>query len=78
MYKRQTYFSPVYGSDLPDADLVYLPGGYPELFARQLHLRKKLMEALRTYAEEGGKILAECGGCLLYTSGASQEVKSLE
>lgn len=50
-----TYFSPVYGSDLPDADLVYLPGGYPELFARQLHRRKKLMEALRTYAEEGGK-----------------------
>lgn len=48
-----TYFSPVYGSDLPDADLVYLPGGYPELFARQLHRRKKLMEALRTYAEEG-------------------------
>ena len=48
-------FSPVYGSDLPDADLVYLPGGYPELFARQLHRRKKLMEALRTYAEEGGK-----------------------
>lgn len=26
-----TYFSPVYGSDLPEADLVYLPGGYPEL-----------------------------------------------
>ena len=62
-----TYFSPVYGSDLPDADLVYLPGGYPELFARQLHRRKKLMEALRTYAEEGGKILAECGGMMFLT-----------
>ena len=62
-----TYFSPVYGSDLPDADLVYLPGGYPELFARQLHRRKKLMEALRTYAEEGGEILAECGGMMFLT-----------
>ncbi len=62
-----TYFSPVYGSDLPDADLVYLPGGYPELFARQLHRRKKLMEALRTYAEGGGKILAECGGMMFLT-----------
>lgn len=59
-----SYFSPVYGSDLPDADLVYLPGGYPELFARQLHRRKKLMEALRTYGEAGGKILAECGGMM--------------
>lgn len=57
-----TYFSPVYGSDLPEADLVYLPGGYPELFARQLHRRKKLLEALKSYAEDGGKILAECGG----------------
>lgn len=62
-----TYFSPVYGSDLPEADLVYLPGGYPELFARQLHRRKKLMEALRNYAEDGGKILAECGGMMFLT-----------
>lgn len=57
-----TYFSPVYGSDLPDADLVYLPGGYPELFARQLHRRKRLMKQIHDYAEGGGKILAECGG----------------
>lgn len=62
-----TYFSPVYGSDLPQADLIYLPGGYPELFARQLHRRKKLMEALKTYAEDGGKILAECGGMMFLT-----------
>lgn len=62
-----TYFSPVYGSDLPEADLVYLPGGYPELFARQLHRRKKLLDALKTYAEDGGKILAECGGMMFLT-----------
>lgn len=62
-----TYFSPVYGSDLPEADLVYLPGGYPELFARQLHRRKRLMESLRSYAEDGGKILAECGGMMFLT-----------
>ena len=37
------------------------------MFARQLHRRKKLMEALRTYAEEGGKILAECGGMMFLT-----------
>ena len=62
-----TYFSPVYGSDLPEADLLYLPGGYPELFARQLHRRKKLMEAIKTFAEEGGKVLAECGGMMFLT-----------
>ncbi len=63
-----TYFSPVYGNDLPEADLVYLPGGYPELFARQLHRRRKLMDALKEYAECGGKVLAECGGMMLLAS----------
>lgn len=57
-----SYFSPLYGYELPEADLVYLPGGYPELFARQLHRRYKIIEALREYAERGGKLLAECGG----------------
>lgn len=57
-----TYFSPVYGYDLPDADFIYLPGGYPELFARQLHRRHNMMQALKDYAEKGGKILAEGGG----------------
>lgn len=57
-----TYFSPLYGYELPEADLIYLPGGYPELFARQLHRRYKMKEALKEYAERGGKILAECGG----------------
>lgn len=59
-----TYFSPIYGNDLPEADLVYLPGGYPELFARQLHRRKRLMQQIKAYAEAGGKILAECGGMI--------------
>lgn len=60
-----TYFSPLYGSDLPEADLVYLPGGYPELFARQLYRRKRLFGQLRDYIEGGGKLLAEDGGMVL-------------
>ncbi|WP_300729867.1 cobyrinate a,c-diamide synthase [uncultured Bacteroides sp.] len=59
-----TYFSPVYGSELPEADLVYFPGGYPELFARQLHRRKRIMQQIRDYADKGGKILAEGGGMM--------------
>ena len=57
-----THFSPLYGYDLPEADLIYIPGGYPELFARQLHRRRKMLESLKEYAEAGGKIFAECGG----------------
>lgn len=59
------YFSPVYGSNLPQCDLLYLPDGYPELFARQLHRRKKLLDEIRNYAINDGKILAEGGGLVL-------------
>ena len=43
-----TYFSPVYGSDLRK-QIYCIFRGYPELFARQLHRRKKLMEAIKTF-----------------------------
>lgn len=58
-------FSPVYGNDIPQADIVYLPGGYPELFARQLHRWKRQLQQLREFAERGGHILAEGGGISL-------------
>ena len=60
-----TFFSPLYSKELPKADLIYLPGGYPELFSRQLHRRKLLMKQLYDYVETGGKVLAECGGMML-------------
>ena len=60
-----TYFSPVYGSDLPEADYVYIPGGYPDLFARQLHRRKRLMNQLREYVEAGGHLWVEGEGMTL-------------
>ena len=58
------YFSPLKGDTLPETDLVYLPGGYPELFAHRLEKQRKLMDALCEYAEKGGRILAECGGMI--------------
>ncbi|MGL5958131.1 MAG: cobyrinate a,c-diamide synthase [Phocaeicola sp.] len=59
------YFSPVHSNELPEADIIYLPGGFPELFARQLQRRKKMLEALKAFAERGGKIFAEGGGMFL-------------
>ena len=62
-----TFFDPEDNSAVvPDnVDLLYLPGGYPELFARQLYRRKRLFSQLRDYIEGGGKLLAECGGMIL-------------
>lgn len=66
-----TYFSPLAGEELPVTDLLYLPGGYPELFASELATNRNLMFQIKEYAESGGRILAECGG-MIYLS------KSLE
>ncbi|MEG1748405.1 MAG: cobyrinate a,c-diamide synthase [Tannerellaceae bacterium] len=59
-----SYFSPLADTVLPEADFIYLPGGYPELYLKQLSNNKTLLTAIRTYAEAGGKLLAECGGMM--------------
>ena len=58
------FFSPLAGDELPEADLVYLPGGYPELFAPELAINRMLASQLVQYAERGGRIFAECGGMM--------------
>lgn len=56
------FFSPLKDNQLPESDLLYLPGGYPELFADQLTANTAMRESIKDYAEKGGKIFAECGG----------------
>ena len=59
-----TFFSPLHDNKLPDADVIYLPGGYPEIYAAALHDNDEVKEQLRTFARNGGKIFAECGGMM--------------
>lgn len=58
------YFSPLLSEAIPEADLVYLPGGYPEFFLPQLSRNVSMLNSIKEYAEAGGKILAECGGMM--------------
>lgn len=57
-------FSPLKDPFLPDADFVYLPGGYPELYLSTLASNFTMLQSVREYVEEGGKMLAECGGMM--------------
>lgn len=59
------FFSPLRDERLPEAESVYLPGGYPELHAERLAANRPLQEALRAHAGAGKPILAECGGMML-------------
>jgi cobyrinic acid a,c-diamide synthase len=54
-------FSPLADDPVPDADYVFLPGGYPELFARQLAGAETFMQSLRSAAQTSD-IYGECGG----------------
>lgn len=56
------YFSPLRDTALPTCDLLYLPGGYPELFASDLAANSSMRQSIRAFAEAGGHVLAECGG----------------
>lgn len=57
-----TFFSPLHDRTLPSCDLLYLPGGYPELFLAELRANHDLCLQIKEYAEQGGRMLAECGG----------------
>ncbi len=57
-------FSPLEDASLPNADLIYFPGGYPEIYAERLSKNRGMMDSVRKFAEGGGMIYGECGGFL--------------
>ncbi len=62
------YFSPLRDRSLPDyVDMVYLPGGYPELFAKELEANVSMRASVADYVEQGGRMWAECGGMIYLT-----------
>lgn len=58
------YFSPLHQEELPDVDGVYIGGGYPEIFAKELEDNQKMRESIKKFHNEGRPIYAECGGLM--------------
>ncbi|MCE0495662.1 cobyrinate a,c-diamide synthase [Vibrio salinus] len=67
-------FSPLKDPSLPDADLIYLGGGYPEVYAEELARNSGLFSALRKAHDDGKAILAECGG-LMYLGESIEDLQ---
>lgn len=57
-------FGPTNGDRIPDADLYYLGGGYPELYADRLSENKDFLDGLYNASMEGKVIIGECGGLM--------------
>ncbi len=61
---KLNYFSPLEGEVPEDPDLIYIGGGYPELYADVLSKQKKPKKAIQQVSEAGIPVLAECGGLM--------------
>jgi cobyrinic acid a,c-diamide synthase len=57
-----TVFSPLADNPVPQADMVYLPGGYPELHAGRLATNDVFLNTLRA---SKAQIYGECGGYMV-------------
>jgi cobyrinic acid a,c-diamide synthase len=63
-FGKVVYFSPLTDGKLPKCDLLYLAGGYPELFVEQLSQNISMLNSVREYCLNNGKTYAECGGMM--------------
>lgn len=64
------FFSPLHDRQLPEnIDGIYLGGGYPELYARELSGNSSMLSALKEWIDNDRAVYAECGGFMYLTEG---------
>lgn len=66
------YFSPLHDEEVPDVDGIYIGGGYPEIFARELEANKNMRSSIKKFHQEARPIYAECGGLMYLTRSINQ------
>ena len=74
---KVVYFSPLKDEGLPDVDGLYIGGGYPELFSKQLSANENMLKEIKDFHLESRPIFAECGG-LMYLMNSIHEDKMVD
>ena len=57
-------FSPLMDREVPEADLLYIGGGYPEIYRNELAANISMLASVRRFIESGKNFYAECGGLM--------------
>lgn len=63
------FFSPLSDTQIPEADALWLPGGYPELHTKALSDNQLMRAQMKMFQAQKKPILAECGGFLYCLQG---------
>lgn len=58
------YCSALNDAHLPEGDILYLPGGYPELYIEELMDNDSFLLDVSNFSQSNKPIVAECGGML--------------
>lgn len=58
------YFSPIHDEQLPSVDALYIGGGYPEIFKKELSKNTTMLESIKEFSQDNHSIYAECGGLM--------------
>lgn len=58
------YFSPLEDEAVPEADYIYIGGGFPEIFADELEKNETMRKSILEAHNKGIPIYAECGGLM--------------
>ncbi len=57
-------FSPLSDAHIPDVDALYIGGGFPEIFSRELQANVNIRKEIKQKIEQGLPVYAECGGLM--------------
>ncbi|MCE0828770.1 cobyrinate a,c-diamide synthase [Buttiauxella ferragutiae] len=69
---RIVRFSPLHDSQLPECQMIWLGGGYPELYAEKLSANHTMRAQILAAHQRGVAIYGECGG-LMYLGSSLQD-----
>ena len=66
------YFSPLHDEEVPDVDGIYIGGGYPEVFGKELEANQTMRTSIKKFHQDERPIYAECGGLMYLTRSINQ------